>query len=568
MKNKPNTNTKDKVFLNHILKNDLYDYPVDIFIEDDYKVVYKELKKYYNEQEGKHIEDETHFKNIIEANNVHEEHDLNSKILHMMFDDTDYNTMGSEYVDKLFKEYATAVKIKKGLSKQIDDCRDPEKLKELVEKELKEEELLEDEDEIDVLETTPYISDDFYENAPEFIKKTCKYFSENKRVKDMFLTSQLMILSSLFPNVYARYGQQSRDVWSNLFGFISTEAANGKSVINFNKDLIKEIRTDFDKIENLQESSQTNRKSFLLSANSSQAGFINQFVFNDGIGLVIDTEADVVSENKSKDWGDYSTVIRQSFHHEEISKNRVSTGLYNIEKPKLSMVLTGTINQIFKFVQNSEDGMLSRILFYTYKDKKQEWISQKPSKENVNRIFLNEYSKELFEIYNYFLHTEREFTLTDEQWEKHTKFFGVNFEKAKKFDGSTDMIKRHGVMAFKLMMILSIMRAYENRSLFNEIGDIVCSDIDFDNAISLMYTYSKHSNIIYTNVDILTKKTIIVKNEKEKMFEELEETFNTQQLKNKMKKYKISESTLKRLMKTWKDNGIIKKINRTTFQKI
>lgn len=213
---------------------------------------------------------------------------------------------------------------------------------------------------------------------------------------------------------------------------------------------------------------------------------------------------------------------------------------------------------------------MTRVLFYTYKEPTPVWISQKPSSgTNKNRLFSLQYSTELKDIYDYYKNSEMEFVLSDEQWNKFDDFFSLELNKAINFDGSDAMVKRQGLMCFRLMMILSIFRKYENRKLFEKRTDIIeCEDVDFDLAIDLIKVYSVHSNIIFNNIDKLTAKRVLIKNEKEKLFYNLGEEFNRKELLEQAKKLDISERSVGRQVNIWIKNKMIEKLNRSTYKKI
>lgn len=554
---KSNSPMEDYMLLHYVIKNEnIKEYSTEIFTNSEIKNIFSIIKDV-------HIKDSIiPNKEIIHTLLEQNEIKIDNKLLSTILDETTYDKNIVEQTDFWVNRNIKWLEYKKHCIKTMEDI---ELIRDFDEWQNKTK-IEDDNEKEDPLENTPFIPDEFYERCPNFIKKTTKNFLNDKRKRDMFLTSEFVMFSSLFNNVFANYGDL--DVWSNLFSFISTGAANGKSVVLFNRIMMSQITQEIESF-NTEDIEKSKQRHFFIPADSSQAALINKLNNNDGVGLIFDTEADVVSETNKQEWGNYSTLIRKSCHHEPIETNRIDK-FFRIEKPKLSILLTGTIEQIFNFIKNAEDGTLTRVLFYTYKEPTPVWISQKPSSgTNKNRLFSLQYSTELKDIYDYYKNSEMEFVLSDEQWNKFDDFFSLELNKAINFDGSDAMVKRQGLMCFRLMMILSIFRKYENRKLFEKRTDIIeCEDVDFDLAIDLIKVYSVHSNIIFNNIDKLTAKRVLIKNEKEKLFYNLGEEFNRKELLEQAKKLDISERSVGRQVNIWIKNKMIEKLNRSTYKKI
>ena len=60
---------------------------------------------------------------------------------------------------------------------------------------------------------------------------------------------------------------------------------------------------------------------------------------NDGMGAIVESEADTLSGTLKQDWGGYSDILRNAFHGETITKSRVTGMEYSeIKSPKFSML--------------------------------------------------------------------------------------------------------------------------------------------------------------------------------------------------------------------------------------
>ena len=79
-----------------------------------------------------------------------------------------------------------------------------------------------------------------------------------------------------------------------------------------------------------------------------------------------ETEGDTLTNAFNSDLGNYSDGFRKAFHHESISYLRKKDHEFvEIVKPKFSAVLSGTPQQIFNLIPDTENGLFSRFIFYT-----------------------------------------------------------------------------------------------------------------------------------------------------------------------------------------------------------
>jgi hypothetical protein len=56
------------------------------------------------------------------------------------------------------------------------------------------------------------------------------------------------------------------------------------------------------------------------------------------------------------------------------------------------------------------------------------------------------------------------------------------------------MANRLGVIAYRIMMVFTALRAYENEMLN---ASIQCNDVDFDNALQIVNRLEKHAKTVY-----------------------------------------------------------------------
>src|SRR5690606_31200472 len=172
-----------------------------------------------------------------------------------------------------------------------------------------------------------------------------------------------------------------------------------------------------------------------------------------------------------------------------------------INEPKLSIVISGTPGQLKPFFKSRENGLFSRFLYYTFDE-----ISHfKNVFDDSNFVMHNEFEEfgqDLYSLYASLITLNRpiQFSLSQSQkdrfyesmvflWddivENHTEAFLTN-------------LKRHGLIFFRVAMILSAVRNAEN---LPDMEHLNCNESDFDIAMELTKTMLRHSQKIFDSLD-------------------------------------------------------------------
>lgn len=231
-------------------------------------------------------------------------------------------------------------------------------------------------------ESLPHFPVFIYDMLPPFLKEVLgNCISEDDR--DMMLMGTLTCISATFHNVVGEY---NHDDWHPmLYFFVMADAGMGKGSLKYCREIVapihNELREDSERLmreykESKSESKSGEKDSFdvdeaphrrtlFIPTNSSAASVIQQLDNNDGIGLIFDTECDTLSAILKSEYGDYSTIIRKSYHHEPIDLSRRKDDEYRvIERPMLAICLSGTPGQLYTLTPQAEDGTFSRITCY------------------------------------------------------------------------------------------------------------------------------------------------------------------------------------------------------------
>ena len=431
-----------------------------------------------------------------------------------------------------------------------------------------EEQTIDEEDsKLDILGLDP----DLYEKLPEFLKAVTEPLSEPHE-KDLVLISAITVLGNVF-KISGIY--DNRRMYSNLMAFITAPASAGKGAMKFSKILGKSF-DDYHKSiydaemevyklakKNKEEPDKPARKRFFLSGNSSTAAMINSLYNSNGKGAILEYEADVLNNTyANKTWGDFSTVLRNAFEHETITKHRVDDEI-DIECPRLSVAISGTKNQLFEFIPSVENGLFSRFMFYEF--------PLIPVFKNVfaKKVDLAEYygklSEDLFKFHDN--HEEVEFKFESHQEEKFLEYFTKNHDTFYALLGkdSLSIVRRLGSMCFRIAMIISISKyVYEESTPV----EITCSDEDFEIALSMVGTFIRQAEKLFLTLPKSDKRYEVLKTNEQKLLESVNDDFTFNQILDQGEQLDIAKGTIERYLRKYIKYNLVDRYKQGHYRKI
>ena len=424
----------------------------------------------------------------------------------------------------------------------------------------------------DVLKNTPLIQQLVYDNLPPILFESCQVFNET-RERDTFLTGALAILSGCLPNVSGVY--HGKVVYPNLFTFILAPAASGKGALVFSKALANKYhksvlvksydeRKEYDekvaaykmlkaknKVEPDQEMPiEPKFKVVYIPANTSNAKVMQHLNWNDGNGIICETEADTLGDTFKNEWGSYSTLLRNGFHHEGVSVSRKTNSEYIVvEEPKLSIAISGTPRQIYNIIPSAEDGLFSRFIFYVFKTESV-WLDPSPKGNPVNLTdFFDKQSAKVEKLVDFFDKDKMILHLTDKQWQDFNLLFSsyLNQISILVSDEAQSVVKRLGLILYRFCMILTALRKFVTQEYAVE---VYCLEEDFNTAKMLIQTYIQHSIIIFNNLPKDENVKEFKKGDNKKQFlDELPNKFQRKEVIELAKKHNMSERTMDEFLK-------------------
>ena len=386
----------------------------------------------------------------------------------------------------------------------------------------------------------PTFPDSVYADLPSFLVDIVNN-AISSEAKDTVLLGALVCFSACFPNVCGAY--DDRIVYPNLYLFLVGTSGGGKADLNLCRELVRPIHKKL-----LEESKQLEleykravaeynkekksvdavlpteppRRMLLIPANSSSSAFLKILNDNDGMGLMFETEGDTLSQTLRSDFGNYSDVLRKAFHHEELSLCR-KTGSEQIEidTPKLSVVLSGTPEQVRYLIPNAENGLMGRFIYYFLPGKR--YIRDVLRTTNVSETKQTLFSllgQRFLDHCEEFRQDNYSFVLPEELQSEFILWLRtLNDECCDEVDEDVQgVIRRLGLIAFRLMMILTcIRRLRKPRSSDLTSGrpiTLVCQVADYDTAIGIVNTIVCHSIFCYRKLSKQSANPMISNQEK------------------------------------------------------
>lgn len=368
-------------------------------------------------------------------------------------------------------------------------------------------------------ETMPTFSDNIKGNLPDFLQQVVAK-SNSPEDADLLLLGSITAISACLPNVYGIYAE--REVFPNLFLFVTAQASAGKGRLTLCRKLVEPIhrklreinKAEYEDYKRKQAEYVANKKdpdaeqpeepplrTLIIPANSSATAVFQILNDNKGVGLMFETEGDTLAQTFKSEHGNYSDGFRKAFHHETISYNRRKDREFvELNVPKLSTVLSGTPRQIQSLIPDAENGLFSRFMFY-YMNVRLVWndVFLHSDTETLDNFF-ERLGKQFSDLYKFLQQSEPvKFSFTKTQQIQFNTFFdSVQKEYADCFGlDIVASIRRLGLIAFRISMILSALRILEHGSISSP---MVCSDKDFQSTIAMINTLLKHTSKVYQDL--------------------------------------------------------------------
>lgn len=390
------------------------------------------------------------------------------------------------------------------------------------------------------------MDDDIFDDLPPLLHAACDQLTDREE-QETFLIGALGVLSGMLPNVQSTYFK--RKVYPNLYVFIMGKYGTGKGALLWAKDLgeavdahrkqqcqeaiarYAEEEAQYHRQQKLydkgklpdppQPPKQPKHLKLYLPANSTKTALMQLLMENDGRGVIFETEGDTLADMLKQDYGNFSDVLRKAFHHEPVSYfRRANNEDVDIKSPALSVVLSGTQDQLRRLIPSIENGLFSRFMFYELQGCPR-FKNPFDASGDDQEYYFARLSERFLGMYRR-LEAQEEpvwFKLQAHQQEAFTQHFDelkqeIHHHISHDLDGT---INRQGLITYRIAMILTAIRFIDSLH-----GTLTCLDTDFNNAIAIarhMLHYSLHvyEGLRKTKKEI--EQEIEIENKKEKIEE-------------------------------------------------
>jgi hypothetical protein len=420
---------------------------------------------------------------------------------------------------------------------------------------------------------------------PQLLKEGVEQFKTEKQ-QMLFLYSVLTVSSGLLTRVKGEYDQKT--VYPNLFLLVVAPPASGKSTMMFSETVLGEIHekvyadsrkaiADYEKKVKAakQKGEEANLAKLpfnvvLIPANTSSSKIISHLADNDinnTPSVIIESEIDTLANALKNEWGNFSDTLRKGFHNESVRLSRkIDDSYFEVKSPKLAVALSGTMNQVKKLIPTTEDGLYSRFLVYLLQSDRQ-WRDVSPCAGCINlNDFFKDQAKEYLAFWEYISKRSIVVKLTEEQWRQINDVF-KDFHKeevSNEENESVGLIVRHGVMLYKVCMVLTAFRIYEER---NDTGTVICRKEDFETAMQLVKLSLGASKELFSQLPGAGKKII---DRREYYFKKLPAEFETNEAIQTLStngEGAPKRRTIELWLEEWVKEGLLVKPERGKYKK-
>ena len=443
--------------------------------------------------------------------------------------------------------------------------------------------------------TLPLLDPSVYTNLPSILRKAVDTM-HIRQEKDLVLIGSIVTLSSvLLPFRTIFHG---RTIFPNMFLFVPGPAGSGKGRLDFCYRLVRPIHNDkrelwqlqqeeykqeLDRYRALSKKEKANTTSpvkppitlLRVPANCSATSFAEAMADN-GNMLMFETEGDTVVNTFKSDYGNYSDNFRKAFAHEEFGYLRRGNDSEEkeVHNPRLSVVLSGTPEQVKSLIPNAENGLLSRFIFYTL-SATDEWLdgfSGYDADNPLEKVF-DDLGNEVERYYQHLKNIQEVwFTLSFVQQQKFNDYFAEEKQRMKELNGDLYNASTHRLSwaLLRISMILSALRCMDTGKVPEKIE---CSDADFDTALSIIRTISQHNDYIFNVLNEGVTEEVKVSETyssatRSTLLSILPDSFTSKDMQAAAVKISKSVRTVERQIRRAINNGQVKELGKGSYQKI
>jgi hypothetical protein len=325
-----------------------------------------------------------------------------------------------------------------------------------------------------------------YKRSPQVLQELVDLVDQTEEKEVVYFTA-LMQLGVLFPNRCFRYFNNT--YYPNLYGYILGEAASFKGKAKIIRTALKPYQQRVDEIYKERSDQRTtainyNKSNkdastkmevakvpdlnFFFDGNTSSAAMLKAMQDSPVLNL-FETEGDTITKTWKTDWGNYSDILRKAFEHESLyslKKNGAEENLLRIriERPKLSVLVSSTENQMRKVLNGdeTENGLMSRFLFYIVQNDKK-WYNGWDANTDVDieGILKNRVSPDTWMLWT--TQPDIYFHMSKEAYQYHQEYFNwVNDNWPDELFQIISLVRRSGTACARIALLLEELQNLDN----------------------------------------------------------------------------------------------------------
>ena len=383
-------------------------------------------------------------------------------------------------------------------------------------------------------------------------------------MRDMLLLSLLTNCAYALPAMRMLHGQPHHTYSADLLTMIVAPAASGKGIMNYGRTLLQAIE------------GQTGKQVY-IPANTSSSALMKMVEVLKGRGIIMATEMDTLTQVLRSAFGKISDIIRCIFEHEAISQlRRKDDEFIEVRDPHISMLLSGTPNQLKPLLNSRENGLMSRFACYVVNSTQDfddnVWDADIDEGVPHEAVLYDRLSSQLGERYLWMSVAEHEcyFYLSAAQRQTIKRMFRSEYDTySQEFGqmfGST--LKRMPVIMKRIGMILTGLRLDITKPLPER---VVCSDEDFETMILIGHKLLMHAAMMYQILPEVKTTEVgeIGSNVLQKQFfKMLPENFSKQDAVKQAQVLGVSVKTIDYWLSKYVNSGDLQRIMNGKYQKI
>lgn len=220
---------------------------------------------------------------------------------------------------------------------------------------------------------------------PRFLAQMME-LSDTPYQRSMVFLGALSVLGCTLSRILT-FWYDSHEYFTNLQIFVMAPPASGKGAVGWIRQLglplhkrlveqtIKQMREykiaysawvkEGRQRDDSKEPEEPPRLGFFMAGNNTGAGVVRNLSDNNGLAMIIEAEADTITNALAAEHGHWTEVMRKAYDHDNLTRNRRTDNEYvEVDKLRLSILLCGTEDQLARFIQSEANGLFSRVVFF------------------------------------------------------------------------------------------------------------------------------------------------------------------------------------------------------------